>query len=491
MTKKKLIIIISIIITLAILVGVGVFALSGNKTTKIADKLDLGEKYLEELEYEKALAYFMEVLEIDPKNVDAYLGIADVYVAMGEHQKALEILDVGYQETENEKMVEKFEEVEALMSSEADSVPEEDDFVIEGEKLPSSLYFVCIDGIQFNLPFQLSELEKVGFDLTECKGTMLESGGETHYWLKKKDVSYIFYVYNQNETESSVMDAMVYSMGLSVDDCAKVKFRTIGDIEYGSDMEFVNSVSLKYEGDSIEVDDGRTIFNFAENNELRQFYRIDVGPEGFAQYFEVYNRDASCLYGVDRVGRFLEYSPEAEAEIPEEILQLIENGKDEKFFMFVDGVKYTVPFKVSELEKAGFDLSEHKEEMLEPGGNTHYWLLKNNIQYSFHIINQNDITSSVMDCMVHHAGLDVVCYPKAGAIFHGGMRYGTDEETVKAICETYGGNIHDPGDGRTIYNIWSGLGQSYRVDISPEGIATYFEFYSNNFEEVNTIEIVE
>jgi len=114
MNKKKLVGIVSIIIVLSILVGVGIFVLSEHKTSQIKDKLDLGEKYLEELEYEKALAYFMEVLEIDPKNVDAYLGMADVYIAMGDYEKALEVLTEAYEEIRDEAIEEKRKEVKKL-----------------------------------------------------------------------------------------------------------------------------------------------------------------------------------------------------------------------------------------------------------------------------------------------------------------------------------------------------------------------------------------
>ena len=129
MNKKKLIILISIILCFATLVGAGIFALSESRASKIEDKLDLGEEYLEDLKYEKAIAAYKEVLKIDPKNVDAYLGMAEVYIAMGEYKDALEILKEGYEETESRKLEKKIEEVEALMELEAKE-PE--------EKVPSS-----------------------------------------------------------------------------------------------------------------------------------------------------------------------------------------------------------------------------------------------------------------------------------------------------------------------------------------------------------------
>ena len=132
MNKKKLVGIVSIIIVLSILVGVGIFVLSEHKTSQIKDKLDLGEKYLEELEYEKALAYFMEVLEIDPKNVDAYIGIVDTYVAMGDYEKALEYAKKGYEETGNEELGAKAKDVERMIAK-SEPIPQHlpDDFVLD------------------------------------------------------------------------------------------------------------------------------------------------------------------------------------------------------------------------------------------------------------------------------------------------------------------------------------------------------------------------
>ena len=66
MNKKKLIILISVLIALAVLVCVGVFALSSSKANRIEENLDLGEKYLAELEYEKALG---EGFKYDPEVV--------------------------------------------------------------------------------------------------------------------------------------------------------------------------------------------------------------------------------------------------------------------------------------------------------------------------------------------------------------------------------------------------------------------------------------
>ena len=120
MNKKKLIVLVSTILVVAILVVVGIFALSGDEESRIADKLDMGEKYLEELEYEKALAMYEAVLDIDPKNVEAYLGMAEVYIAMDDFKEALDILEEGYEETEAEELLDKMEEVYFMQKASSD-----------------------------------------------------------------------------------------------------------------------------------------------------------------------------------------------------------------------------------------------------------------------------------------------------------------------------------------------------------------------------------
>ena len=126
MNKKKLIILIFIIVILILMLGIGLLVASGERENWIADKLNLGEKYLDELDYEKALVVYAEILKIDPQNVDAYLGMAEVYIAMGDYEEALKILEEGFAQTGHEQLEKKLKEVEALMQvAQATPVPTE------------------------------------------------------------------------------------------------------------------------------------------------------------------------------------------------------------------------------------------------------------------------------------------------------------------------------------------------------------------------------
>ena len=83
MKKEFTVIIFGTTITLvAIIVAIIVI---GNKTApsrELSKALDLGNKYLTEQNYEEAVIAFNRAIEIEPTNVDAYLGIADSYIGL-------------------------------------------------------------------------------------------------------------------------------------------------------------------------------------------------------------------------------------------------------------------------------------------------------------------------------------------------------------------------------------------------------------------------
>ena len=62
----------------------------GSKAATAADKIELGQKYLAELNYTEAIASFTEAIKLDPNNIQAYMGRAEAYLALGEYDKALE-----------------------------------------------------------------------------------------------------------------------------------------------------------------------------------------------------------------------------------------------------------------------------------------------------------------------------------------------------------------------------------------------------------------
>lgn len=110
--KKRTIVSIIICVTLVLSVGIVVTAKIYGETKYIEEQLDLGIKYLEDLEYEQAIASFQAVITIDSRNVEAYIGIAKVYMHQGDYRTALEYVKQGYEITNSEQLQILQEEIE-------------------------------------------------------------------------------------------------------------------------------------------------------------------------------------------------------------------------------------------------------------------------------------------------------------------------------------------------------------------------------------------
>lgn len=77
---------------LCLAIGVGLIGCK-SKMTRVQEQLDLGSKYMEELDYESAIAALNKAIQIDPKNVDAYTMLAEVYEKSGRVDEAKEVLE--------------------------------------------------------------------------------------------------------------------------------------------------------------------------------------------------------------------------------------------------------------------------------------------------------------------------------------------------------------------------------------------------------------
>lgn len=127
--NKKPMVIIGIVLVLC-LIAAGIFALTANSAERrLANQLELGRKYLEEMNYEQAIVAFEAAIAIDPKCEEAYLALAETYVAQGTGdsgvylpgadiyvsqdniEKAIKVLEEGYSQTGSETILAKLEEL--------------------------------------------------------------------------------------------------------------------------------------------------------------------------------------------------------------------------------------------------------------------------------------------------------------------------------------------------------------------------------------------
>ena len=64
------------------------FTACTSKAAKAVEKVELGQKYLTELNYTEAVASFTEAIGLDPDNIPAYMGRAEAYVALKQYDDA-------------------------------------------------------------------------------------------------------------------------------------------------------------------------------------------------------------------------------------------------------------------------------------------------------------------------------------------------------------------------------------------------------------------
>lgn len=112
------------ILVVLLLVGVGVvsfmFISKASHDRKVEDQLALAEQYLDELQYEEAIAAYMAVLDLEPASEDAADGLTDTYIkwaescaADGDYDKALEILQNADDRASSKKIKKQVSEIEA------------------------------------------------------------------------------------------------------------------------------------------------------------------------------------------------------------------------------------------------------------------------------------------------------------------------------------------------------------------------------------------
>lgn len=127
--KKWGIIGVIAVVVIALIAGISIYNTPANRLSR---QLDLGNRYLEEQNYEQAIVEFDKAIAIDSMSVEAYLGKADAYIGMGDLKSALDTLQTGYELTGDERLKVKFDELNYI-----------------------------------ELPFSVSDIKIMGYDLLE------------------------------------------------------------------------------------------------------------------------------------------------------------------------------------------------------------------------------------------------------------------------------------------------------------------------------------
>lgn len=115
--NKKMIVAAVVVVLVAVIIGVVINKMPNRNLTR---QLDLGQKYLEDCEYEEAIVAFNTVIEIDDRCVEGYIGLTETYIRMGEFEKALEVAKLGYEKTADSRLQEYITMIESGNISRSD-----------------------------------------------------------------------------------------------------------------------------------------------------------------------------------------------------------------------------------------------------------------------------------------------------------------------------------------------------------------------------------
>ena len=132
--KRWLRLVLALALTLALLAGCAQSAEAAWK-----EQYDLGMRLLSEQNYEEAVLAFREAIRVDPKREEAYIGLADVYLAQGDAAAALAAVEEGIAQCgESEALTAKREEAQAAADAaagpEATPEPEEGGYPLTEEQ---------------------------------------------------------------------------------------------------------------------------------------------------------------------------------------------------------------------------------------------------------------------------------------------------------------------------------------------------------------------
>ncbi len=110
--KSKLKIIIPIIVAvIAIIIAALMINFTSDNGVNISSLIETAQNYLNENKYEQAIAEFEKAINIDPMNVDAYIGLAQAYIGIGDSDKAIETLEKGIEATGDQRLKDMLDEL--------------------------------------------------------------------------------------------------------------------------------------------------------------------------------------------------------------------------------------------------------------------------------------------------------------------------------------------------------------------------------------------
>ena len=224
--STKLIIGISSIVAIICVAAVLVFAGTGKGKSEYNKHITASQKYLDELNYEKAIAELELAIEIEPNNAEAYVALAEVYMEMGDKKSAIVILE------EAKGKVTDVAEVEGILNNLLTETVQLDDgrvmiraYDADGREIKRS-YYKADGSLDFYLFLEYdADRREIKWSCYKADGSLnyyvipeYDANGkcikETWYWYDENDrIAYI----NEHDADKEVIKQSYYNADGSLD----------------------------------------------------------------------------------------------------------------------------------------------------------------------------------------------------------------------------------------------------------------------------------
>jgi len=278
---------ISILFVLVLILLVG----CKSKEARVQEQLDLGSKYMAELDYESAIVALNKAIKIDPKNVDAYKMLAEVYEKSGRLDDARATL-------------EKVLELDDLSSENKDEINDRIknlDFLVAISKLPGEydeptalelsnaknfkIYYTVETE---NNKFAVSNAEYIEPILFDEDGTYIvttHTTDENNVEHKEAKVKYVLKLKLENKDKQSVKEETEATSSTE----ATKGWKQVGDDWYyiKDDGEFAKGVLEEGKEEYYFDDSGKLVKNqlIKEKIEGSEIVDINMLSKGEAVYY--------------------------------------------------------------------------------------------------------------------------------------------------------------------------------------------------------------
>lgn len=285
-TKKMIIILLTIvgIILLTLILGGGIYIINQQSKEKdYRQQIETAQKYLLDGDYDLAIATYTKAISKNPKDADAYIGLSNIYIQLGDYNNALIVLENGYKATGSKRisaLIEYFNSMELDNSEDSVYANTNMDNDVTVKQIKDSV----------NISWNLSMLEKMQTynygDFNRDYGTGEIVFDEEYLMVVYNDEGVTCY-YRNTDSNKSIVDT-VRSEPFSYAMPEKISFDNLGKVFNDFEGEISNSTLKNLIGREISCEkiEGRNAVKFEYKNCV---FIINTDEDGNIKGFDAVN----------------------------------------------------------------------------------------------------------------------------------------------------------------------------------------------------------